>query len=158
SLHDALPISVYLGAKIRDARVPVGGSVKVGCSKLRFLPLQAEAPLSEKTELCGMIGKSAAARRVFAQLERIGPTDATVLIRGASGTGKDAAARALHALSGRAKEPFIVVSFGSVNPNLIESELFGHARGAFTGADRIRIGAFEAAAGGTIVLDGIAEL
>jgi DNA-binding NtrC family response regulator len=150
--------TVYLGAKIRDARVPVGGSVKLGRSTLRFLPMQAEAPLSDKTELCGMIGKSAGARRLFAQLERIGPTDATVLIHGESGTGKDAATRALHALSPRAKEPFIVVAFGAVNPNLIESELFGHARGAFTGADRNRIGAFESAGGGTIVLDEIAEL
>jgi DNA-binding NtrC family response regulator len=150
--------TVYLGAKIRDARVPVGGSVKLGRSTLRFLPMQAEAPLSERTELFGMVGRSAAARRLFAQLERIGPTDATVLIQGASGTGKDAAARALHALSPRAKEPFIVVALGSVNPNLIESELFGHARGAFTGADRVRVGAFESAGAGTLVLDGVSEL
>src|SRR5207253_442111 len=133
--------TVYLGAKISQARVPVGGSVRVGRSTLRFLPLQPEAPQSPHTRLEGMIGESPAARALFAQLEKVAATDATVLICGESGTGKDEAARAIHALSPRARQRFEVFSCGAVNPNLIESELFGHARGAFTGADRARVGA-----------------
>jgi DNA-binding NtrC family response regulator len=148
----------YLGAKILQARVPLGGSVKLGRSTLRFMPVKADAPQSERDELFGLIGRSPPARRLFAQLERVGPTDATVLIRGQSGTGKDAAARALHALSPRAQEPFIIFSCGAVNPNLIESELFGHTRGAFTGADRARIGAIEAAGAGTLLLDDVLAL
>jgi DNA-binding NtrC family response regulator len=150
--------TVYLGAKISEARVPLGGSVKVGRSTLRFLPLQADAPQSTRSRLEGLIGESPAARALFAQLERVAPTDATVLICGASGTGKDAAARAVHTLSARAKEPYVVFSCGAVNPNLIESELFGHARGAFTGADRARVGAVESVQGGTLLLEEISAL
>lgn len=109
----------YLGAKISDARVPVGGSVKVGRCTLRFVPRKAQAP--EAPELGGLIGRSPAARRMFAQLQKLGPTDSTVLIRGESGTGKDSVARVLHALSGRASKPYVVFSCGAVNPNLIES-------------------------------------
>ena len=97
-------------------------------------------------------------RRVFELIEKVASTPTTVLLTGESGTGKEVAARALHELSGRADGPFVVVDCGALPPTLIESELYGHERGAFTGADRPRKGAFEEATGGTLFLDEIGEL
>jgi transcriptional regulator with GAF, ATPase, and Fis domain len=104
------------------------------------------------------VGQSLAMRQVFGLLERLGPTDATVLIGGETGTGKDVLAQAIHAKSPRAKKPFIVVDCGAVVGSLIESELFGHEKGSFTGATATRQGAFELADGGTLFLDEIGEL
>jgi two-component system response regulator GlrR len=95
---------------------------------------------------------------VFALLERAAASDATVLLTGETGTGKEAAAESLHAASPRRDGPFIVIDCGAIPPNLLEAELFGHEKGAFTGATAARIGAFEAASGGTIFLDEIGEL
>jgi DNA-binding NtrC family response regulator len=149
----------YLGARVIEARVPVGGTVQIGRTRLCFTPAEeSQTSTSERTELCGLIGRSLAMRRLFALLDKLGPSDSGVLIRGETGVGKDAVARALHALSPRAQKPFVVFDCASVNPNLIESELFGHTRGAFTGADRARMGAIEAADGGTLFLDEIGEL
>ncbi len=103
-------------------------------------------------------GASAAMRSVFAALTRAAPTTAPVLLTGESGTGKELAARALHDASPRAPMPFEVVDCGGLAPTLIESELFGHERGAFTGAHADRAGAFERADGGTVFLDEIGEL
>jgi transcriptional regulator with GAF, ATPase, and Fis domain len=97
-------------------------------------------------------------RRLFALLERVARSDATVLIEGESGTGKELVATEIMQRSSRADKPFVVVDCGAISPNLVESELFGHVRGAFTGADRDRRGAFEAADGGTVFLDEIGEL
>ena len=97
-------------------------------------------------------------RRLFALLERIAPTDAPVLIQGETGTGKELCAEALHAHSPRADKPFVVMDLAAVQPTLIESELFGHVRGAFTGAVADRAGAFERADGGTLFLDEVGEL
>src|SRR6185295_7728196 len=94
----------------------------------------------------------------FAVLERAAASDATVLIHGESGTGKELAARALHMASARRDAPFVVCDCGAVAPALAESHLFGHARGAFTGANEARTGVFEEANGGTLVLDEIGEL
>jgi transcriptional regulator with GAF, ATPase, and Fis domain len=105
-----------------------------------------------------MVGKSPAMREIFGLVERIAPTDATVLIEGETGTGKDMVARTLHQLSPRAAAPFIVVDCGAVAGTLIESELFGHEKGAFTGAVAARQGAFELASGGTVFLDELGEL
>jgi DNA-binding NtrC family response regulator len=97
-------------------------------------------------------------REVFSQLEKIAATDATVLIEGETGTGKEGAAEALHDAGARSAKPFVVVDCGSIPSNLLESELFGHEAGAFTGATERRIGAFEQASGGTLFLDEIGEL
>jgi transcriptional regulator with GAF, ATPase, and Fis domain len=105
-----------------------------------------------------MRGRSLGMRRLFAMLERIAATDATVLIEGESGTGKELVADALHEHGRRANAPFVVVDCGALPATLIESELFGHERGAFTGAVATRPGAFELADGGTLFLDEIGEL
>jgi len=97
-------------------------------------------------------------RQIFGILERVSKTQATVIIEGETGTGKELVARAIHTNSPRKDKPFIVFDCSSVAPNLIESELFGHTKGSFTGALKDRLGAFEAANGGTIFLDEIGEL
>ena len=108
---------------------------------------------------CGdMVGASAAMRRVFALIERCARSDAPVLVLGETGTGKELAARALHAVGPRAAAPFVALNCGALPAGLIESELFGHERGAFTGAHLRRTGAFEEAGAGTLFLDEIGEL
>jgi len=99
-----------------------------------------------------------AMRRLFALAQQVASADVTVLIEGETGTGKDALAEAIHQSGPRAKGPLVVVDCGAVPPNLFESELFGHEKGAFTGADRARAGCFEEADGGTLFLDEIGEL
>jgi transcriptional regulator with GAF, ATPase, and Fis domain len=105
-----------------------------------------------------MIGASAALRRVREQVARVAPTDATVLIQGETGSGKELVARAIHAESARSGAAFVAVNCAALPESLVESELFGHERGAFTGADRRRLGKFEIADGGTLFLDEIAEM
>ena len=105
-----------------------------------------------------LIGESPAMQRTYELLARVAPTDATVLIVGESGTGKDLVAQTVHSLSKRRKEPFLPVNCGAISPSLIESELFGHERGSFTGADRLHRGYFERASGGTIFLDEVTEM
>ncbi|MGP1309357.1 MAG: sigma-54 interaction domain-containing protein [Phycisphaerales bacterium] len=105
-----------------------------------------------------IIGSSAPMLRVFEQIERVAAADATVLVHGETGSGKDLIARAVHARSGRATQAFVAVNCAALPETLIESELFGHERGAFTGADRQRLGKFELADRGTLFLDEIAEL
>ncbi|MDH3284009.1 MAG: sigma-54 dependent transcriptional regulator [Acidobacteriota bacterium] len=105
-----------------------------------------------------MIGNSPAMRGVRDLVGRIGSTDSTVLITGESGTGKELVARSLHAASGRAARPFVGINCGAIPPELLESELFGHERGAFTGADKARPGLIETAEGGTLFLDEIGDM
>ncbi len=105
-----------------------------------------------------MIGESAAWRKVRSQIERVGPTDATVLIQGETGTGKELIARALHAHGPRRNAPLVRLNVAAIPANLLESELFGHERGAFTGALARRLGRFEEAGGGSLFLDEIGEL
>ncbi len=106
----------------------------------------------------GLIGDSPAIREVYRLVRRAAPTDATVLVTGESGTGKELVARAVHAESRRARGPFVALNCSALPGELVESELFGHLKGAFTGADRDREGLFEAADGGTIFLDEVGDL
>jgi len=106
----------------------------------------------------GMVGSSEPLRRVHAQVSKVAPTDATVLILGETGTGKELVARAIHNRSRRASRPFVRLNCAAIEPSLLISELFGHERGAFTGALQRRLGRFECANGGTIFLDEVGEL
>ncbi len=114
--------------------------------------------LDEKYGLENITGTSEAMKKVFRLIRQAAPTQATVLIEGPSGTGKELVAHALHTLSPRSKGPFVAVECAALNGNLLESELFGHEKGAFTDAVTKRIGRFEAADGGTIFLDEISEI
>src|SRR6185369_4646801 len=103
-------------------------------------------------------GQSSAMRELFALLDRIASTDTSVLINGETGTGKELVAKCIHDLSPRREAPLVVVDCAALPENLLEAELFGHTKGAFTGAAQARAGAFEAADGGTVFLDEIGEL
>jgi len=115
-------------------------------------------PASEGSRLEGLVATSEEMRELFAVLERVAPKSLSVLFEGETGTGKEEAARALHARSRRSKGPFVVLDAATIPPTLAESMLFGHERGAFTGAESRHIGAFERANGGTILIDEIGEL
>jgi DNA-binding NtrC family response regulator len=150
------------GAEIREAYIRAGSVITVGTVQLKFQPYEERIEIlpSEKEALGEMVGRSLKMREIYGLIERIAPTEATVLIEGETGTGKDLVARTIHQYSRRKAAPFIVVDCGAVSPTVIESELFGHEKGAFTGAVATRQGAFEQAAqgGGTIFLDEIGEL
>ncbi len=148
----------YLGAKVSTVDVPLGGSIDVGQSTVALVPLVREGVLSDKTSLAGLVGRSVAMRRLFAQLEQLAASDATVLIRGETGVGKEALARALHSLSSRSAKPFVAFDCGATSTNLVQSVLFGHVRGAFTGAVKDSIGLIESADGGVLFLDEVASL
>ena len=105
-----------------------------------------------------LVGSSDAMQQVYDLVSRVAPTDAPVLVTGESGTGKELVARALHDLSPRRDGPFVAVNCGAIAATLLESELFGHERGSFTGAERARPGVFERASGGTLLLDEITEM
>ena len=117
-----------------------------------------EAELKSKFSIKNMIGSSGAMQQVYKMIEKVAPSDATVLILGESGTGKELAARAIHNLSARSEQPFIAVNCAAFPENLLESEIFGYEKGAFTGADRRKLGHFELAGEGTIFLDEIGEI
>ena len=152
---------VWVGTtRIREALVEPGTVLRAGDVEL-LVGVELEdvvIPPSAGESFGLAVGASLAMRRIFGVLERIAPTSANVLLTGETGTGKDVLARSIHLASKRADGPFEVVDCGAVAASLIESELFGHERGAFTGAVAARAGAFERAAGGTIFLDEIGEL
>jgi transcriptional regulator with PAS, ATPase and Fis domain len=148
------------GVRVREAYVAPGSVIRLGQTELTFSPVEEriENLRSSADSFGGLLGVSGPMRDVFGILERVSPTDITVLIQGETGTGKELAARAVHARSRRAAGPFVVFDCGAVAPNLIESELFGHEKGAFTDAVKARQGAFELADNGTLFLDEIGEL
>ncbi len=148
------------GVSLIEGFLRDGSMLSLGNSTLRFEldrgANQLEA--SNETNFGPLVGSSLAMRAAFAQLERATASDLTVLLEGETGTGKEGAATTLHARSRRRDAPFVIIDCAALPETLIESELFGHERGAFTGADTTRIGAFEEADGGTIFLDEIGEL
>jgi len=152
--------TVVSGVTVREARLDPRAMIRLGRTQVCFEPdaVSMKVRLSGRERFGNMVGRSVASRRAFALLEQAAASDATVLLQGETGTGKEVAAESIHLESARRDGPFVVVDCGSIPSNLLESELFGHARGAFTGADRPREGAFEAANGGTIFLDEIGEL
>jgi DNA-binding NtrC family response regulator len=148
------------GVEAVEAFLRDGSLLRIGDAVLRFESEGSEVrlPLADREAFGGLIGRSPAMRASFALLERAAESDATVLLQGETGTGKEVAAEALHENGPRAKGPLVVVDCGSIPPALLESELFGHEKGAFTGAHARRTGAFEAAHGGTLFLDEVGEL
>ncbi|MFC0128024.1 sigma-54-dependent transcriptional regulator [Ralstonia solanacearum] len=133
------------------ARIPRPGDLKAEIGNLR-------GELRRLGLFGQMLGNSSAMQTLYDQVSRVAPTEATVLLIGESGTGKELAAQTIHDLSLRRKQPFLPVNCGAISPNLIESEMFGHERGSFTGADRQHKGYFERANGGTLFLDEITEM
>ncbi len=148
------------GVRVFDALLREGSRVQVGSTVLRFAAAADGLQIALSKQACfgELIGESEAMRSVFDLLARCAASDSTVLIEGETGTGKEGAAEAIHRASGRRAGPFVVVDCGAIPVNLVESELFGHEKGAFTGAVNRHVGAFEQADGGTIVLDEIGEL
>jgi len=126
--------------------------------ELRQQNSQLTAQLSEQKQLVGLVGKAPCMQKVYQRIDKVSATNATVLILGESGTGKELAARALHEKSHRANETFVAINCGAIAESIAEAELFGAEKGAYTGADKMKLGKFEAANGGTIFLDEIGEL
>jgi DNA-binding NtrC family response regulator len=148
------------GVIVIEAMVHPGHTIAIGQTLLMLSSSGAVSaqPLSEESSWGKALGKSAAMRRLFAVLPRIAASEVPVLLEGETGTGKTMLADAIHRHGERAAGPFVVVDCGAIAPGLIESELFGHEKGAFTGAHATRAGAFELAAGGTVFLDELGEL
>ncbi|MBL8955901.1 MAG: sigma 54-dependent Fis family transcriptional regulator [Myxococcaceae bacterium] len=148
------------GLQVNDAKVPdAGGTLKVGHTEVAItFGKPQSAPLWPKETYAGMVGRSEGMRALFNRIADLKKSQACALIQGETGTGKELIARAIHAASPRAAAPFIIVDCGALPEALFESELFGHAKGAFTGADHSRVGAIEAAHGGTVFLDEVGEL
>jgi two-component system response regulator GlrR len=148
------------GHVVQAALLRHGSELTLGTTALVFEQLDepARAPRAADDRWGPLSGESPAMHRLFELLPRIARSEASVLIEGVTGTGKSVLARAIHAASPRAAGPFVIVDCGSIPPTLIESVLFGHDRGAFTGAHAARPGAFESARGGTVFLDEIGEL
>ncbi len=148
------------GVRVSTAFLHPGAEFQIGKTHIIFCPLQEsrEIPLSSRESFGGMLGRSIAMRRIFHLAETYAPTDATVMITGETGTGKEILAEEIHKHSRRCTKPYIVIDCAAMAKDLIESELFGHVKGAFTGANADRQGAFETADGGTVFLDEIGDL
>ncbi|MEM9191022.1 MAG: sigma 54-interacting transcriptional regulator [Myxococcota bacterium] len=150
----------YGELRFKEVWVKPGTVIRVGQSEIRFEPIKGmvEIDLSSDERFHELIGKSVRMREIFATLGKVGPSDLTVLVRGETGTGKELVARAIHNASRRAAQPLVVQDCSAIPKDLIESTLFGHEKGSFTGASDRHRGSFEQADGGTIFLDEIGEL
>jgi DNA-binding NtrC family response regulator len=152
--------TVVSGLRVREAVLQDEVMMQLGRSTVRFIPGQEERQTdpSKDVRFGRLVGRSPVMREIFGVLEKVAATDLTVTIQGETGTGKDLVAQAIHEASPRKAGPCVVFDAGAVASNLIESELFGHEKGAFTGATEQRQGAFEQADGGTLFIDEIGEL
>ena len=148
------------GYRVREVYLPKRATIKAGEVTLAFEALGEEVPiaLSREDRFGDVLGRSPAMRELFGMLERVAQKDLTILLEGESGTGKERLAEAIHLTSPRAHKRFVVFDCAAVPASLMESELLGHERGAFTGAEQKRIGRFEEAQGGTLFIDEIGEL
>ncbi|MFO0757514.1 MAG: sigma 54-interacting transcriptional regulator [Byssovorax sp.] len=146
--------------RVREALIPPGSTVSLGGSRLvvRAAGAPSLVPLLAGASFGGAVGQSLLMRALFARLSRAAATDETILLLGEMGTGKEVLARAVHDQSARRAGPFVVFDCGAAAPSLVEAELFGYVKGAFTGADQTRPGLLESANGGTVFLDEIGEL
>ena len=151
--------TVIQGVHVAIGEAPAGTVLQLGRTRLKVTDGdEVTVDVSDRETLGGLRGRSPVMRRVMSAIERAARSDVSVLVIGESGTGKELVARALHDLGPRAGKPFVSVDCGALAPSLVASELFGHERGAFTGADQQHAGAFERATGGTLFLDEIGEL
>jgi DNA-binding NtrC family response regulator len=150
----------FEGSRVNEMTVPAGSTLLVGRSALRVEPeaQPLDVPPSQARRFGELVGESLAMREVFAVLERVAAADATVLVEGETGTGKELVARAVHDASPRRRGPFVAVDCGALPEGLLESELFGHVRGAFTGAAQPRAGMLVRADGGTLFLDELGRM
>ncbi|MGH7297633.1 MAG: sigma 54-interacting transcriptional regulator, partial [Polyangiaceae bacterium] len=141
--------------RVTEVELAAGGEIVVGGTTLRvgLDDRGAAAAVSPHSTFGELVGRSTEMRELFATLERVAPKSLAVLVQGETGTGKEEVARALHSRSTRAGRPFVVIDATALPQTLAESLLFGHEKGAFTGADQRRIGFFEAADGGTVFID-----
>jgi DNA-binding NtrC family response regulator len=149
------------GVRVRDADLTSPECViDLGTSRVRIRELMpvGQVAVLDRANFGDLYGTSFTMRRLFAILEKVAQSDRTVLIEGESGTGKELVAAEIVRRGTRARKPFVIVDCSAISPQLIEDELFGHVKGAFTGADRDRVGAFESAEGGTVFLDEIGEM
>ncbi|WP_163996427.1 sigma 54-interacting transcriptional regulator [Pyxidicoccus caerfyrddinensis] len=149
------------GMRFSELEVRPGAVLTLGTTELKLVPEGEKSrtmPLSTRGSFGGLVGNSRRMREVFTLLERLAAGESDVLIQGETGTGKELCAEAIHAHSARSKGPFVIADLAGIAPQLLESELFGHVKGAFTGANTDRAGAFERAHGGTLFLDEVGEL
>ncbi|MFP2911552.1 sigma 54-interacting transcriptional regulator [Pyxidicoccus sp. 3LFB2] len=149
------------GMRFSELEVRPGAVLTLGTTELKLVPESEKArsmPLSTRGSFGGLVGNSHRMREVFTLLERLAAGESDVLIQGETGTGKELCAEAIHAHSPRSRGPFVIADLAGIPPALLESELFGHVKGAFTGANTDRAGAFERAHGGTLFLDEVGEL
>lgn len=148
------------GVRVKEAFLLSGSLIRAGRTEMKFLPMDEtfEVVPSKQDRFANLIGGSTAMRKIYTIIEKVAPSDVTVIIEGESGTGKELIAQAIHEKSKRTRKPFVVFDCSAVAENLIESELFGHEKGAFTGATGMRQGAFELGHSGSVFLDEIGEL
>jgi transcriptional regulator with GAF, ATPase, and Fis domain len=148
------------GSRVVEAYIKPGQEIRAGEVVLRLKPIHEGVSISPSgsSTFGALLGTSAPMRKIFALLDRVAATDATILLCGETGTGKGAVSRAIHDRSARASKPFVTIDCGAISRSLIESELFGHEKGSFTGATHLRRGALEMCAGGTLFIDELDDL